>query len=87
VTEEAGAEDKGKEGIEPYAKFAELMERMNKSAVEHAVVCFSTHAAKDPKVAERFLARRAKEEWGTQEDKSGTQILVQVGLALEGSPD
>ena len=79
---------KGRKGEQPFARFCEVIERLNVAAYSHAVVCFSEAAKTDPKVAERFLARRAKKEWGTHEDSNvGGPVTVQIGtFLLEGSP-
>ena len=78
----------GRKGEQPFKCFVEVMERLNVAAYTHAVECFSKGAKDDPKVAERFLARRAKKQWGTGEDDGNTNnITVQIGtFALEGGP-
>ena len=78
---------RGRKHEEPYAQFCAVLDRLNVAAYSHAVECFSSHAGKDPKIAERFLARRAKKEWGVQGETDSSRISIQIGtFLLEGSP-
>ena len=79
---------RGQNGEEPYRLLTEVIDRLNVQSYSEAVECFKKGAKDDPKVAERFLARRAKQEWGTKDDNgSGAQVTVMFGLDLRGHGD
>ena len=79
---------KGQNGEAPFDLFCEVLERLNVASYTDAVACFSKGATEDPKVAERFLARRAKDQWGTKEDSAGSGgITVLFGLELRGGAE
>lgn len=78
---------RGESGEMPYAVLVEVIERLNIQAITPAVACFKKGAEEDPKVAERFLARRAPKEWGTQQEQSGGGVTVMFGLELKGAPE
>lgn len=79
--------ERARQGVEPYKQFVDTVAACNVLAYDHAVKHFSTEAGKDWKAAERFLARRAKGEWGITEEQTGPPIVVQVGIVATGHPE
>ena len=78
---------KGQNGEEPYTLLCDVIERLQVQSITPAVECFHSAAKDDWKAAERLLARKRPEEWGSKDDSGGQQITVMFGLELKGHGD
>jgi len=74
--------DKGEQGIEPYAEYADTIKKAEAEAEMNAIQNIQTHAAENWTASAWYLERKFPEKWG-RKDKLTQEISGKDGKPLE----